>query len=89
MHHVKCKIYTKVECKDKLVVPKLDGLHKHNQRRKCKQPKPRQKVGEFYTNANSQHAKNKKIYGTTTSNIVKLNFNTLLISHNSILGKVK
>jgi hypothetical protein len=36
MHLVRCKICTKVGCKDKLLVPKLDGLHKHVKRRKCK-----------------------------------------------------
>jgi hypothetical protein len=35
MHHVWCKISTNVERKEKLLIPKLDGLDKHNGRTKC------------------------------------------------------
>jgi len=70
MHHVRCKICTKVGCKDKPLVPKLDGLHKHVGRRKCKLPKPKYKVGEFYISVDNQHAKKERIYGTTWPTIV-------------------
>jgi len=35
LHHVRCKIYIVVEYYEKLLVPKLDDLNKHNGRRKC------------------------------------------------------
>ncbi len=57
MHHVRSKICTKVGCKDKLLVPKLDGLHKHVGKKKYKLPKPIYKVGELYINVDNQHAK--------------------------------
>ncbi len=47
----------RVGSKDKLLVPKLDGLHKHIGRRKCILPKPRYKVGEFYISVDNQHVK--------------------------------
>lgn len=60
MHRVRCKICTKVGCKEKLLVPKLDGLHKHVGRRKCKLHKPRYKVGEFYISVDNQDAKERR-----------------------------
>jgi len=40
----------------------LDGLHKHNGRRKCKCVKHGKIVGEYYTSFDTQHAKNSCIY---------------------------
>lgn len=36
LHYVRCKICTNVENKEKMLVPKLGVLYKHNGRRKCK-----------------------------------------------------
>jgi len=49
---------------------KLDGLHKHDGKRKCKCAKHGQIVGEYYINFDTQHAKNSRIYYTTRPNFV-------------------
>jgi len=41
LHHVWCKICTDIEHKEKLLVLKLDNLHKHSIRKKCKHVRPR------------------------------------------------
>jgi hypothetical protein len=56
--------------KRKLLVPKLDGLHKHSRRRKCKCVKPRPKLGQYYTNFDSWYAKNEHISSTTSLDYV-------------------
>ncbi len=58
LHHVRCKVCTDVEHREKLLVLKLDGLHKHNGKRKCKCAKLGQIVGEYYTSFDTQLAKN-------------------------------
>ncbi len=70
MHHVYCRICIGVEQREKLLVPKLDRLYKHNGRRKCKHAKLGLKVGECYTSLHSQHAKNECIYGIIGPNSV-------------------
>ncbi len=60
-----CKICIDVEHKEKLLVQKLDGVHKHNGKKKCKRVKPRQIIGEYYNSFDTQHAKNSHIYFTT------------------------
>jgi hypothetical protein len=63
MYHVKCQICIKVQNRKKLLVPKFDGLHKHSGRWKCKHAKLGEKVGDYYTNFDTQHARNSCIYG--------------------------
>jgi hypothetical protein len=70
LHHVRCKFCIDVEYREKLLVLKLDGLHKHSGRRKCKCAKLGQIVGEYYTNFNTQHTKNSRVYCTTRPNSV-------------------
>jgi hypothetical protein len=70
LHHVRFKFCIDVEYKEKLLVLKLDGLHKHSGRRKCKCVKPRQIIGEHYTNFNTQYAKNSRVYCIIGSNLV-------------------
>jgi len=41
VHEVKCKVYTKIEGKEKLLAPKLDNLRKHGGRRKALTTIPR------------------------------------------------
>lgn len=60
-----CKICIDVEHKEKLLVQKLDGVHKHSGKRKCKRAKPRQIIGEYYNSFDTQHAKNSQVYFTT------------------------
>ncbi len=64
------KFCINVEYRKKLLMWKLDGLHKHNGIRKCKRAKPRQIVGEYHTSFNTQHVKNFHIYCITGPNIV-------------------
>jgi hypothetical protein len=66
LHHVWCD----VEYREKLLVLKLDGLHKHSGRRKCKCAKLGQIVNEYYTNFNTQHVKNSHVYYITWPNYV-------------------
>jgi len=66
MHHVRWGICTNVEWREKLLIPKLDGLYKHSGKKRCKHAKVGLKVGEYYTNPHSQHAKNEHIYGITS-----------------------
>jgi hypothetical protein len=70
MCHVKWKFCIEVEHKDKTLVPKLDGFHKHNGRRKYKWPRLGQKEGELYISFNSQHVKNENIYNITKHDII-------------------
>jgi hypothetical protein len=51
-------------------VPKLDGFHKHNGRRKYKLPRLGQKEGEFYISSDSQHVKNERIYNAIKLDII-------------------
>jgi hypothetical protein len=53
---VKCKVCSFVEKKDKLFIPKFDGLHKHVGRQKATFAKPNVKMGEYFMNLNIQHA---------------------------------
>jgi hypothetical protein len=64
MHMVSCKISSIVELKEKLLVPKLDELIKHNGRKKCKIVKLDRAIDNFYViHLDSQHVWNEKIHG--------------------------
>jgi hypothetical protein len=64
MHMVSCKICSIVEHKERLLVPKLDELTKHNGRKKCKIIKLDKAIGNFYViHLDSQHVWNENIYG--------------------------
>ncbi len=49
---------------------KLDGLHKHSGKRKSKYAKPRQIIGEYYINFDTQHAKNSCVYYIIRPNFI-------------------
>jgi len=70
LHHVRCKICIDVEHRENLLVPKLDGLHKHNGKRKCKCAKLGQIIGEYYTNFYTQDVKKSCIYYNTRPNFI-------------------
>jgi hypothetical protein len=63
VHQVKCKVYTKIECKEKLFAPKLDNLWKHSGKRKALATIPRVcKADEYHMNKDFVHAKNEHLY---------------------------
>jgi hypothetical protein len=52
---VRCRIYSVVEGKEKLLNFKLDDLHKHLSKRKVLVVHPKVVVGEYYQSSKSQH----------------------------------
>ncbi len=54
---LRCKVYSKVEGRKKLLIPKLDYLLKHLGRRKTIFAMPRVKVGDLCENKKCAHAK--------------------------------
>jgi hypothetical protein len=62
---VQCKVCSTIEQMEKLFVPKLDGLRKHNSRRMCKVGRLGRVLGKSYISSNSQHVWNEKIYAIT------------------------
>ncbi len=63
---VQCKVYSIVEHEEKLLVLKLDGLKKHNDKQMCKVDWPNKEVGNSYINFDRQHVENEKIYTITS-----------------------
>jgi hypothetical protein len=59
---VRCKIFSEVEGREKLFVPKIDSLHKHSRQRKAVTTTGRVKNGEFYYLSTNQHIKNEQVY---------------------------
>jgi hypothetical protein len=67
----RCKVYTKIEGKEKFLAPKLDNLWKHGKRRKALITIPRVcNVGEYLMNKCFVHAKNERWYVVTRNDIV-------------------
>jgi hypothetical protein len=62
---VQWKICSTIEWKEKLVVPKLDGLRIHNGKWMCKVVRLGMVRGKSYISSNSQHVWNEKIYAIT------------------------
>jgi hypothetical protein len=63
VHQVRWKVCTKIEGKEKLLAPKLDNLWKHNGRRKALGTISKKiKIGEYYMNKDSVHAKSERLY---------------------------
>jgi hypothetical protein len=59
---VRCKVYSFVEHRQKLLVPKIDLLWKHARRRKALCDFEKVKKGEYCYLGHNQHMKNKNIY---------------------------
>jgi hypothetical protein len=68
MRMVRCKIYSIIERRDKLLVPKLDYLMKHLGSKKCIMAKNGIVVGEYFTCPTIQRMKNEKLYGSISQN---------------------
>jgi hypothetical protein len=62
MHMVKCRVCSKVEGRDKLLVPKLDFFIKHSRMWKCTIVKPRVAIGQCYICPTNSHVKNEKLF---------------------------
>jgi hypothetical protein len=58
---VKCQVCSKVEGRDKLLVPKLDSLIKHSRMQKCTIVKPRVTIGQYSICPSNSHVKNEKL----------------------------
>jgi hypothetical protein len=58
LHIVKCKIYSQVEGKDKLLAPKWDSLCKHVYHMKAHRDMGFVKKGDWYYNKGCKHGKN-------------------------------
>lgn len=64
MTQVRCRIHSKVQKKEKALVPKFDGLQKHASHRKTTFTRSWAVVGQYYISNTSQHAKNEWQYAT-------------------------
>jgi hypothetical protein len=69
---VQCKVCSTIEQRVKLLVPKLDGLRKHNGRRMYKVAHLSRVLGNSYINSDSQHVRNEKIYAITKHDGIQL-----------------
>jgi hypothetical protein len=67
---VRCKIYSIIERRDKLLVPKLDYLVKRLGSKKCIVAKNGIVVGEYFTCPTIQHIKNERLYGYIGQNTI-------------------
>lgn len=67
---VKCKVCSKIEGKDKLLVLKLDYFIKHLSLTKCNVAQPRVINGAYYVNLNNAHVKNEKQYVCTRCDMI-------------------
>jgi hypothetical protein len=69
---VQCKVCSTIEQREKILVPKLDGLKKHSGRRMCKVAHLIRVLGKFYISLDSQHVRNEKIYAITGHDGIQL-----------------
>jgi hypothetical protein len=81
-HNVRCKVYTTIDKKPCLLVPKWDTLMKHEGRRKAKKDlsKLNVKKGEWYNSKSCKHKQNQTLFFTRTpTNVLQqVNKNTHL-----------
>jgi hypothetical protein len=61
---VRCKVCSKIEGIDKLLVPKFDYFVKHSSLGNCNVARLGMVIGAYYVNLNNAHVKNKKIYAS-------------------------
>jgi hypothetical protein len=59
---IRCKVCSKVESRENLLIPKLDYLLKHSRRRKATVVILGVKVGEVYKKYKCAHAKNQVLF---------------------------
>ncbi len=78
---VQCNAYSIVEHENKLLVLKIDGLKKHNDKRMYKVDWPDKEVGKSYINFDRQHVENEKIYTITRCDGIQLQ----AMQHNKVI----
>jgi len=69
---VQCKVCSTIEQREKLFVPKLDGLKIHNGRRMCKVARLGKVLGKSYISLDNQCVQNEKIYAITGHDGIQL-----------------
>jgi len=74
MQMVRCKVYSIVEGREKLLVPKLDSLVKHYGLKKCIVAKLGFVVGQFYSCPINTHVKNEKLVTSIGCNTILVQF---------------
>ncbi len=62
---MRCKICSKIEGRDKLLIPKLASLIKPLNLLKCSVAKCGMAIGANYVNLNNAHKNNEKLYAST------------------------
>ncbi len=62
---VSYKACSKVEGRDKLLIPKFDSLIKHSSFKNCNVARPIIVIGAYYVNLNNAHVKNENLYIST------------------------
>jgi hypothetical protein len=82
---VQCKVCSTIERREKLLVPKLDGLRKHSGRWMCKVAQFGRVLGKSYISSNSQHVRNEKIYTIIGHDGIQLQVE----KHNKAKKKIK
>lgn len=60
--HVKCKVCSRIEGREKLLAPKINSLLKHVRRRKTTKEGDCLPMGQFFQNDDCQHMKNKRLH---------------------------
>lgn len=60
--HVKCKVCSRTEGREKLLAPKIDSLLKHVRRRKATKEGHGVPMGQYFQNDDCQHMKNKRLH---------------------------
>jgi G:T-mismatch repair DNA endonuclease (very short patch repair protein) len=78
---VRCKVYSIVEGREKLSVPKLDSLVKHYGLKKCIVTKLGFVVSQFYSCPINTHVKNEKLVASVRRNIVLAQYGFILFTH--------
>lgn len=63
--HVKCKVCSKIEGREKLLAPKIDSLLRHVCKRKATKEGHGAPMGQFFQSNDCQHMKNKRLYTMT------------------------
>jgi len=64
MKMMRCKVCSKIQGIDKLLVPKLDFFIKHSSLKKCNVARLGMVISAYYVNPKNAHVKNKKIYAS-------------------------
>jgi hypothetical protein len=67
---IRCKVCSKVEGRNNLLIPKLDFLLKHSGKRKATFVILGVKVREFYKNKKCAHAKNQVLFTQILTNYI-------------------